>query len=113
MVKKIIEETAYGIQEKYNIEMKALGMDKNHIHFLSSAHLKVVHFSSKIWCTFHLIFTQTQEKSFLAVQGLLQKNIVWLPGYFVSIIGLDEKSKLEYAKFQQIQVLDLVKIELF
>jgi len=31
MVIKIIEETAYGLQEKYAIEMEALGMHYNHI----------------------------------------------------------------------------------
>jgi putative transposase len=41
MVIKIIEETAEGIPERYAIEMEALGMDKNHIHLLSSAHLKI------------------------------------------------------------------------
>jgi len=34
MVLKIIEETAYGIPERYAIEMEALGMDKNHIYLL-------------------------------------------------------------------------------
>jgi putative transposase len=34
-------ETTYGIQERYAIEMEALGMDKNHIHLLSSAHPKI------------------------------------------------------------------------
>ena len=38
---KIIEETAYGIQERYAIEMEALGMDEDHIHLLSSAHPKI------------------------------------------------------------------------
>ena len=41
MVIKIIEETVYSIQERYVTEMKALGMDKNHIHLLSSAHPKI------------------------------------------------------------------------
>jgi len=41
MVIKIIEETAKGIQERYAIEMEALGMDKNHIHLLLSAHPKI------------------------------------------------------------------------
>lgn len=41
MVIKIIEETAKGIQERYAIEMEALGMDKNHIHLFSSAHPKI------------------------------------------------------------------------
>jgi len=41
MVIKIIEETAYSIQERYAIEMEALGMDKDHIHLFSSAHPKI------------------------------------------------------------------------
>jgi len=43
MVIKIIEETAYDIQEQYAIDMEALGMDKNHIHLLTSAHPKISH----------------------------------------------------------------------
>lgn len=42
MVIKTIEETAEGIQERYAIEMEALGMDKNHIHLLSNAHPKIL-----------------------------------------------------------------------
>ena len=30
-----------------------------------------------------------------------KENIVWSPGYFVSTIGLDEKSIIEYIKWQQ------------
>jgi len=41
MVIKIIEEPAKGIQERYAIEMEALGVDKNPIHLLSSAHPKI------------------------------------------------------------------------
>jgi len=41
MVIKIMEKTAYGIQERYAIEMEALGMDKNLIHLLSSGHPKI------------------------------------------------------------------------
>ena len=41
MVIKIIQETAKGIQERYAIEMEALGMDKDQIHILSSAHPKI------------------------------------------------------------------------
>ena len=42
MVIKIIEETAYGIQEWYATEMEALGMDRNHIYLLSSAYPKIL-----------------------------------------------------------------------
>ena len=40
-VTKIIRETAVSIEERYPIEMEALGTDKNHIHILCSAHPKV------------------------------------------------------------------------
>ena len=42
-----------------------------------------------------------------------KENIVWSPGYFVSTIGLDEKSILEYVKFQKTQDLGQAKLEIF
>ena len=42
-----------------------------------------------------------------------KENIVWLPGYFVSTIGLDKKSIIEYVKWQKIQDLGQAKLELF
>jgi len=42
-----------------------------------------------------------------------KENIVWSPGYFISTIGLDEKSILEYVKLQQTQDLGQAKLELF
>ena len=40
MVIEKIEKTAEDLQERYGIEMEALGKDKNYIHLLSSAHPK-------------------------------------------------------------------------
>jgi len=42
-----------------------------------------------------------------------KENIVLSPGYFVSIIGMDEKSILEYMKWQRTQDLGQAKLELF
>jgi len=42
-----------------------------------------------------------------------KENIVWSPGYFVSTIGLDEKSILEYVRWQKTQDLGQAKLELF
>jgi len=42
-----------------------------------------------------------------------KETIVWLPGYFVSTIGLDENSIFEYVKFQQTHDLGQAKLELF
>ena len=42
-----------------------------------------------------------------------KENIGWSPGYFVSTIGLDEKSIIEYVKWQKTQDLGQAKLELF
>ena len=39
-VTEIIRETAIGIEERYEIEIEALGMDR-HIHVLCGAHFKL------------------------------------------------------------------------
>ena len=40
-VRRVIEETAASIEERYAIEMEAIGTDKNHIHLLCSGHPKL------------------------------------------------------------------------
>ena len=42
-----------------------------------------------------------------------KENIVWSPGYFVTTIGRDEKSILEYVRWQETQDLGQAKLELF
>jgi len=42
-----------------------------------------------------------------------KENIVWSPGYFVSTIGLDEKSILKCVRWQKTQDLGQAKLELF
>jgi len=42
-----------------------------------------------------------------------KENIVWSPGYFVSTIGLDEKTILEYVSWQKTQYLGQTKLDLF
>jgi len=51
--------------------------------------------------------------SWISKKVYWKENIVWSPGYFVSIIGLDEKAILKYVKWQQIQDLGQAKLELF
>ena len=40
-VVQIIRETAAGIEERYEVEIETMGMDKNHIHLLCGAHPKL------------------------------------------------------------------------
>jgi len=42
-----------------------------------------------------------------------KRNIVCLPGYFVSTVGIDEKSILKYIQFQQSQDLGQAELEGF
>jgi putative transposase len=42
-----------------------------------------------------------------------KENIVWSPGYFVSTVGIDERSIIKYVQFQQSQDLGQAKLELF
>ena len=39
-----------------------------------------------------------------------KENIVWSPGYFVSTVGIDEKSIIRYVQFQQSQDLGQAKL---
>ena len=41
-----------------------------------------------------------------------KENVVWSPGYFVSTVGLDEKSITEYVKWQGHQDSGQAKLEL-
>jgi putative transposase len=101
MVIKIIEETAYGIQERYAIEMEALGMDKNHIHLLSSAHPKI---------SPREIFRRHPE-----IKKELWGGEFWSDGYYVATVGeRGNWSKVEkYIQRQGKPKEDLRQIRLF
>ena len=40
-IERVMIETARGIGERYEIELEALGMDKDHVHLLCGAHPKI------------------------------------------------------------------------
>ena len=42
-----------------------------------------------------------------------KENIVWSPGYFVSTVGIDEKSIIKYVQFQESQDLGQARLEGF
>ena len=42
-----------------------------------------------------------------------REGVVWSPGYFVSTVGVDEKTILEYVKWQERQDLGQAQLELF
>ena len=85
MVIKIIEETAEGIQERYAIEMEALGMDKNHIHLLSSAHPKIL--AGEIVRIFKSITVRKVFRRYPKIKKYLWGGEFWSDGYYVTTVG--------------------------
>jgi putative transposase len=84
-VTKIITETAEGITERYAIEMEAIGIDKDHIHLLCSAHPKVA--PDRIVQIFKSI---TAREIFLrkpTVKKELWGGEFWTYGSYVATVG--------------------------
>jgi putative transposase len=84
-VVKIIQETACGIEERYAIEFEAVGMDKDHIHILCSAHPKmspgqIVRIFKSI--TAREIFRRKPE-----IKRELWGGEFWTDGYYVATVG--------------------------
>ena len=82
---QIITETAEGITERYAIEMEAIGIDKDHIHLLCSAHPKVA--PGRIVQIFKSI---TAREIFLrkpTVKKELWGGEFWTDGYYVATVG--------------------------
>jgi len=84
MAIKIIEETAKGIQERYAIEMEALGRDKDH-HLLSSAHPKIS--PGEIVRIFKSITAREILRGHPEIKKELWGGEFWSDGYYVATVG--------------------------
>jgi len=54
--------------------------------------------------------SQLRKKFMWLKKVLWKENIVWLPGYFVSTVGVDEEKILKYVEWQQTQDLGQAKL---
>ena len=84
-VTKIIKETAGSIEERYPIEMEAIGTDKNHIHVLCGAHPKVA--PGRIVQIFKSITAREIFRRQPAVKRELWGGEFWSDGYSVATVG--------------------------
>lgn len=84
-VVQIIKETALGIQERYAIEIEAMGMDKDHIHILCGAHPKVS--PGQIVQTFKSITGREIFRRKPSVKKQLWGGEFWTDGYYVATVG--------------------------
>lgn len=84
-VVEIIKDIALGIQERYDIEIEAMGMDGNHIHILCSSHPKIS--PGQIVRVFKSI---TAREIFIkkpTVKKELRDGEFWSDGYYVATVG--------------------------
>ena len=84
-VAEIIRVTATGIQERYAIEIEALGMDKDHIHVLCGGHPKLA--PGEIVRIFKSITAREIFKKKPDVKKELWGGEFWTDGYFVATVG--------------------------
>ncbi len=84
-VVEIIKETAVGIQERYAIEIEAIGMDKDHIHILCGAHPKVS--PGQIVQIFKSITGREIFRRKPSVKKELWGGEFWTDGYYVATVG--------------------------
>jgi putative transposase len=113
MVVKIIEETAEGIQQRYAIEMEALGMDKNYIHLLFSAHPKIS--PGEIVRIFKSITAREIFRRYPQIRKELWGGEFWSDRYYAATVGeRGNWSQVErYVQKQGKPKEDLKQIRLF
>ena len=80
----IIQETAAEIAERFPIEMEAMGMDRNHIHLLCSAHPKVA--PGRIVHIFKSLTAREIFRRKPAVKRVLWGGEFWSDGYYVATV---------------------------
>lgn len=96
-----IKQLSYEICEKYNIKIKEMETDKDHIHYMIEIEptisvSKIVNLL-KSYTTFHIWQT---HKNFLS-KHFWKERTFWTDGYFVCSVGnVSEKTLAEYIKNQ-------------
>lgn len=112
-VVRIIKETAIGIQERYAIDIEAMGMDKNHIHILCGAHPKMS--AGRIVQIFKSITAREIFKKKPTVKKELWGGEFWTDGYYVATVGErgDWGTVMKYVKKQGKHEEELVQLTLF
>ena len=84
-VVRIIRETAIGIQERYEIEIEAMGMDGDHIHVLCGGHPKLS--AGRIVQIFKSITAREIFRRKPSVKKELWGGEFWTDGYYVATVG--------------------------
>jgi putative transposase len=109
----IIRETAAGIQERYEIDMEMMGMDRDHIHLLCGAHPKLS--PGRIV----QIFKSITAREIFAKKPSVKKHLwggeFWTDGYYVATVGekANRRTVENYIQKQGLPKQDLKQLPLF
>jgi putative transposase len=82
---RIIRETAIGIEERYEVEFEALGMDRDHIHVLCGGHPKIS--PGQIVRIFKSITAREIFRRKPTLKRELWGGEFWTDGYYVATVG--------------------------
>ena len=82
---KIIRETAIGIEDRYEIDIEAMGLDRDHIHLLCGAHPKIS--IGRIVQVFKSITAREIFRRKPTVKRELWGGECWTDGYYVATVG--------------------------
>ena len=112
-VVEIIMRTAVGIEQRYAIEIEAMGMEKDHIHLLCRAHPKVS--PGRIVQIFKSITAREIFRRRPEVKRELWGGEFWTDGYYVATVGErgDWKTVERYIQRQGKPREDLKQLKLF
>ena len=112
-VVEIIKRTAVGIEQRYAIEIEAIGMEKDHIHLLCGAHPKVS--PGRIVQIFKSITAREIFRRRPEVKRELWGGEFWTDGYYVATVGErgDWKTVERYIQRQGKPREDLKQLKLF
>ena len=112
-VVKIIKQTAVGIEQRYAIDIEAMGMDTDHIHLLCGAHPKVS--PGQIVRIFKSITAREIFRTKPEVRKELWGGEFWTDGYYVATVGErgDWKAVEKYIERQGKAREDLKQLRLF
>ena len=112
-VVEIIRETAIGIAERYEIEIEAMGMDKDNIHVLCGGHPKLSPGQTV------RIFKSITAKEIFKRKPQIKKELwggeFWTDGYYVATVGerVNWETVEKYIQRQGKPKEDLKQIRLF
>ncbi len=84
-VERVLRETSEGIAERYEVEMEALGMDKDHVHLLCGGHPKLA--VGNIVMKFESITARELFRRERWLREELWGGNFWSSGYYVATVG--------------------------